>query len=277
MQTLTVDQKLPDYCVRAKNFASDSDNKIHSDETAAQYGFNGGLVPGVGTFGYMTRPVAELLGREWLERGSMTAKFIKPVYENDLITIESQVVSTDPLRIVLSVLNAEGTLCAVGEASLPDSHGTIDIEAYPLHPIPDPAQKFAPTVEALAVGTQLGSVCFPIDLEEIGRGVLDDLDDSLELYRGADPICHPAFVVFQANALMMDSIDLGPWIHTASNVAYHGLPREGEIVCLRAKVRNSYVKNGHEIAVLDMALIGEEDRPLAHLTHTAIVQPKLNE
>ena len=39
------------YRVRAHNIAADSENKIHDDSVARQYGFAGGLVPGVVVYG----------------------------------------------------------------------------------------------------------------------------------------------------------------------------------------------------------------------------------
>ena len=65
------------------NYAEAHDNKIHSDDVASQYGFKGGLVPGVGVYAYLTYPVVVAFGREWLERGAMTAKFLKPIYRRE--------------------------------------------------------------------------------------------------------------------------------------------------------------------------------------------------
>ena len=56
-------QVLPVYDVVAKNYGADHANKIHSDEGAAKYGFAGALVPGVGLYAYLTRPVADALKR----------------------------------------------------------------------------------------------------------------------------------------------------------------------------------------------------------------------
>ena len=43
----TVGMLLPPHTLRAHNDAAASANKIHDDAVAAQYGFRGGLVPGV--------------------------------------------------------------------------------------------------------------------------------------------------------------------------------------------------------------------------------------
>ena len=45
---LVAEQLMPKpWIAEALNTAPDSDNKIHGDELAKQYGFEGGLVPGV--------------------------------------------------------------------------------------------------------------------------------------------------------------------------------------------------------------------------------------
>ena len=50
--------------IRAVNTAADSENKIHNDAIAAEYGFRGGLVPGVTVYGYMAAAAIEHFGLE---------------------------------------------------------------------------------------------------------------------------------------------------------------------------------------------------------------------
>ncbi len=64
--------KLPDLrTVIAHNTAKASENKIHDDAVAKQFGFSGGLVPGVDVYAYMTNPAVRHFGPEWLARGTM--------------------------------------------------------------------------------------------------------------------------------------------------------------------------------------------------------------
>jgi len=44
--------------VRARNLAPDSDNKIHDDSVAQQFGFSGALVPGVDVLAYASHPLS---------------------------------------------------------------------------------------------------------------------------------------------------------------------------------------------------------------------------
>jgi len=49
-----------------RNFAGETENRIHSDEVAARFGFEGALVAGAAIFGHMTHPPVESLGTDWL-------------------------------------------------------------------------------------------------------------------------------------------------------------------------------------------------------------------
>ena len=71
------------YVVTARNFATGSTNKIHDDTVAAQYGFGGGLVPGVGLLAYLVHPAVDAFGPGWRAHGRIAARFVVPVYEGE--------------------------------------------------------------------------------------------------------------------------------------------------------------------------------------------------
>ena len=58
------------YQVHAYNPSHESENRIHSDSVAKQFGFKGALVPGVSVFSYMTQPLVARFGEAWLARGA---------------------------------------------------------------------------------------------------------------------------------------------------------------------------------------------------------------
>lgn len=273
---IALDQELPVYKIVAKNYAKGSENKIHSDEVARLYGYRGGLVPGVAVYAYMTVPIVETLGSPWLAHGTMRAKFIKPVYDEEAIAVESRVTGVDPIRITISVVNEEGVLCAVGEASLPEKHPHVDISRYPYAPLPDPKEKLPPALEVLAKDTIFGSLEFAIDLQhqegEYGD-FLDEMIDMLPIYRGPDAVAHPALLLQKANRLLSENVALGPWIHAGSDVNCYDVPRSDEILYMQGRVAHSYTKRDHDIVVMDLIVLGDKERPIAHLTHTAIVRP----
>src|SRR5258708_2285791 len=110
----TVSPSLPLYRVRAKNTAPDSENKIHDDRVAAEYGFRGGLVPGVTVYGYMTVPLVDA-EPAWLERGSMHVKFLEPVYDGEEIVVRAEANEDGSMDVVAE--REDGTVCSKGQAS----------------------------------------------------------------------------------------------------------------------------------------------------------------
>src|SRR5882672_11185254 len=89
---------LAPYTISAFNTAHDSENKIHDDATARQFGFGGGLVPGVDVYGYMSHMPVMRWGRAWLERGTAECRFFKPVYDGNMaaVTAQEPTVGIDP-------------------------------------------------------------------------------------------------------------------------------------------------------------------------------------
>ena len=67
---------------KAYNQVPDSENEIHGDAIAQQFGFKGALVPGATVAAYLVHPVVEELGFEFLSNGMFSAKFQAPVYDN---------------------------------------------------------------------------------------------------------------------------------------------------------------------------------------------------
>jgi acyl dehydratase len=272
MNTLTLGHELFPCHVTARNYATASDNRIHSDDVAALYGFTGGLVPGVGNYAYLTRPVVEALGREWLERGAMTAKFLKPVYDGETVCVRGKVTGIDPLSISLELFNPAGTLCAVAQASLPPSPPVSDPADYPERALPDFVRRPQASLANLPAGLILGSRESQLNLAGIEAGFVKDVCDTLPIYRGPEAVCHPAFLLAEANQILADNVALGPWLHTGSEVRHYSLPLDGETLSLRGKVAESYVRRSHEFVVLDLGMFAGGSRAVARIRHTAIIR-----
>src|SRR5215213_5911070 len=78
------------YAVRANNLSRASENKIHDDVVAQRFGFTGALVPGVEVHAYACHPVVARWGRDWLARGTIESRFLKPVYDQAEVTATAE-------------------------------------------------------------------------------------------------------------------------------------------------------------------------------------------
>ncbi len=263
--------------VTARNYAAASDNKMHEDATAARFGFRGGLVPGVGVYGYMTMPIARELGLDWLERGAMWGKFLKPVYDGETVQVHAEIASRGPLVIETRVVNSEGVECAIGRATERTAHAAPQIGEYPRATLPERDSRPPGDLEHLPVGIVLGSLSLPLDLQDLrgesGALFADEMADTAPHYRGANAACHPAFYPALANRILVANVKLGPWIHTESTVDHFRLPATGTTLQVRGRVTESFEKRGHECVKLDVAIFDDQRTAIARVIHSAIVRP----
>jgi len=253
----TAARELAPHSVRAHNFAAKSDNKIHDNAVAARMGYHGGLVPGVALYAYMTVPLARDYGADWIAHGTMSAKFIQPIYDGELTTIHAHVENPDPLTISVRLTNPHGEVCAIGTALIAGQRAAVETTRYPRHPMP--ASKLPARVHALPAGMPLGSLRIDPGQAAYGGefvGLLEELVETLPIYSGPNAPWHPALIPMRANRLLMENVDLGPWIHTSSEMEHHALPKPGEEIWLRGFIADSFVKRGHDMVTLDLAAFG---------------------
>src|SRR5262245_26827758 len=84
---------LPERRVRARNLFRDSTNRIHDDEVARRHGYAGALVAGVTVYGYLAGLAVTAWGREWLQRGTASVRFLRPVYDGDDLVLGGRIVA----------------------------------------------------------------------------------------------------------------------------------------------------------------------------------------
>ena len=75
------------YRVVASNPAAASENRIHADDVAQRYGFQGGLVPGVTVYGYACHALVQALGPAWVEQGRAHVRFVAPCYDGEELVV----------------------------------------------------------------------------------------------------------------------------------------------------------------------------------------------
>ena len=264
-------ETLPGYHVTARNTSSNSENKIHDDATARRYGFRGALVPGVTVYAYLTEPLVAAFGAAWLERGTASVRFHKPIMDGEEVQVTAAVTARDPKAATVTVTGATAATpeAATLAATLPAGSPTpVNLAMYRMAPLPEPRPEA--TRAHLAALDGLGTPVNTYD-EACAAEWLDRVDDSLPLYRGRDGWIHPAFFLDQANKALRQNVRLGPWIHASSVVRHLGGARVGETLATRGRVRSVFEKNLREFVELDLVIVaGDRPRPVAHVVHTAI-------
>ena len=255
--------------IRAHNDAVASENKIHDDAVARQYGFSGGLVPGVTVFAYLAHAPAAAWGRPWLERGTLAARFLQPVYEDEEIVVSAEPDGDAGLDVVLT--GPDGAVRAAGRAALPRTPWPPpDLTGWPSGPLPPPEERPPASPEVLS-SIELGTVEAGWQAARATE-YLEQIGEDLPLFR-EEEVAHPGWLLRPANLVLSGSVRLGPWIHVSSDVTNHGIVRDGDRVTTMARVAGLSERKGHRFVDLDVVM-AVEGRPVMSVRHVAIYQPR---
>jgi len=249
------------YTVEAYNLSHASENKIHDDAVAQKLGFSGGLVPGVEVYAYACHPAVRRWGRDWLERGHMECRFLKPVYDGHLAVVTAKA-SDGGLDVKVE---SQDVLCATAEASLPVAAEAPPIHAYVLRE--PPANRPPADEKSLASNTWLGTRPFQAT-PEVAAQYLRDVREADPIY-AREGLLHPGLLLRLCNLALRENVVLQPWIHTGSKVTNFAAARVGDQLSARARVAANYDRKGHRMVDLDVALIANERTVIAHVLHTA--------
>jgi hypothetical protein len=243
--------------IRAVNTAANSENKIHDDRVASQFGFRGGLVPGVTVYGYLAEAVFDHFGEIWLSRGAMDVRFRQPVYEGEEVEVTVEAEANQ--RIKVEIAGRASAVAWVQDESVP---ALIELSAPPV-------ARRAATKNTLAASTILGSLG-----KRLGR-TDSRLSAPLDAWIGPQRLAHPAILLGLANEIFVANYELGPWIHAASEVRKFSVARYCQQIAVRARIEEEFERNGHDTAVLTVQVLGPYGRLIEHVRHTAIWRPRV--
>lgn len=258
--------RIAPYRLQAINTAKDSENKMHDDAVAKEFGFKGGLVTGVDLLAYMIHvPVAEW-GRAFLERGAIDGRFLKPVYDGEMVSVEAEQADNSlALRLI-----SRGEICASGTATLPSAAPPIDLAAYP---VTAPVAIRLPANEAsYPQHSWLGTApqAWPADAAATYCSEVRDVEPIYE----HEGLVHPGVIQRLMNRVLVENAVLGPWIHVGSHMQLLAPVCIGEELTTRARVARNYERKGHRFVELDAVVVAGGSRAVAHCHHVAIYQPR---
>jgi hypothetical protein len=251
--------------VRAVNTAPDSENRIHQDSVAAEYGFRGGLVPGVTIYGYLAAAVIDRLGPQWLHCGAMDVRFFEPFYEGEEVAVSITDLPEKRIKIEAgSRASATAWFDNVSDNVSGNVSGNVTDDAA--QPAEHSAPKQDASRETMQPGKLLGTFEKTLDLSQPG------VSAPLDAFIGPERFAHPAIILGLANELLMHNYNLGPWIHASSEVRNAKPARDGEHLEVRGKIADAFERKGHEFVILDVAILSA-GALLSRIRHTAIWKP----
>ena len=260
----------------AINNVPESLNRIHTDEGAREYGYAGGLVPGIAMFSYACETIRKVGGDQWVDSGFTQMRYSAPVYDGGTIEVTAESVgapgSNGEHSGIFRVTDHHAHLCGSGRFV------DRDINAYPGSREHSPVQPKWPDVKPL-IGTtllateRLGSVSLTPDVSEMVAYMEElGLDPSYYVDRGTYQL---GFLARMYVLLIQANFErVGPGIHAGTDIQVIRPIRFGESITVRGRVDRIFRRKGQGFWAFELEWVDEDDSPCLWATHTAVYDVK---
>jgi acyl dehydratase len=254
---------MPIHTAIARNFAAASENRIHSDEIAARFGFTGALVPGVTVFAHLAAPLTKRHGADWLGRSWVTTRFLKPAYDGETLSLIEQAAGAE--QVSVECRNASEVLLATLECTLESTQPPIDSRSQVRGPS-EPVRRVEIGWDTVHVDQPFHTYIWRPDHAH-NREYAARVDDPTELFQQG--VLHPHALLSQANQVLVRQFVMPAWIHTGSDIRFRRLLRVGEEIEVRAVPMEKWERKGHHFIRLYVAYLVRGD-VATEIRHTAI-------
>ncbi len=277
--------QLPDRIVVARNTAAADVGSIHDDAYATRMGYRGGLVPGVTLLAYCTPTLIDAFGEEWVQRGRLRARFLRPAYDGETLAVRAAVTRAEGGDVTLGcrIERADGTACIEAEASclLGEQPATTSKPWRTAIPVAGPAvppggglPPLAP--ENMTIGQELSPLTNRLPLAE-SIAWAGAAGDESAWYRNASPfggrpIVHPALFARDAIRLLGHNFARKASVHAATDLAYQGVGWPDRSYTVYGYVVDLHERNGNSYAVLDTLTVDQDGREIVRHRYTSVIR-----
>ncbi len=228
------------WSVRAVNLPEHADNPVHTRDGGLAAGYAGAVVAGTTVYAYLTRPVAEAWGTDWVTGGTADVRFRAPVLADEPVEILPE--ETDDGWTV-EARNASGT-CAVLQVARAG---------------PAPGEPTGARLEPLVV-----------ELDDRWAGYGARAGEDLPFYAETG-LVHPVVWPALSNRLFSAQLVDGAWVHTRSAIRHLGGARPGDTALVEGWLLDRFTTRSGERVVVDVR-VSVGHRPVAVIEHEAIVR-----
>ena len=242
----------------ALNTAPDSENRIHSDELAKEYGFEGGLVPGVTISAYLVHPLVELWGKNWLDKGYANCRIISPLYDKELFEVKTDIIDSSKANTTL--VRGNGVVSALAEVAL-----TEDLPLAPLlrkDQLGDVDYK-APHASRIIWERLKSEGCRSFNYSWADENPLiyltneDHLPELLQPKKGG--YSNLSFLLGCSNWILAGNAFMNPWVHLQTiSQNYRAVSLNSSLIA-QMEVNKIYEKKGHEFIDVFVNLFDQHD------------------
>jgi len=246
------------WTAEAFNQAPDSANEIHGDKIAKQYGFKGGLVPGVTVSAYLIHPAITAWGMDFLERGYAHVRVGSPLYDFEQFTVnvlkETETSYEAELRRPDDTLSANATVELKEMAETPPSRRG--------HPIAErgyvgPAASFEVWEKLQHEGCK--AFRYHWGSKHNMQTYVRDASLMPSLLTGDNAFANMGFILGTSNWVLASNAYMNPWVHLETYSQNYQPIAQDTTIITEMTVADFFEKKGHEFVDAELALFNEAD------------------
>lgn len=245
-------------------------NPIHATAGATEAGYEGALVAGVRTYGWVAEVLVAVAGEAWMDGGWVDFTLRRPLFAGEEVTISvvpgeggwALQVAKGGDRVVLDGTAGLGTASWFDELDPPE----------PSPPQGPPALRASYTVATAPIGEPLQPLGTMVSAGDAQR--LATVDLGLDGTMVPVDRLHPWFLASRMAPLTRHNFTYGPTIHVRSQIQHCGPAPVGTEVVVGARIIDAYERKGHCYQVLDGVLHTTDGTELARLRHHSIFRPR---
>lgn len=245
------------WSAEALNTAPNSANEIHGDSMAKEFGFEGGLVPGVTVSAYLIHPAIEQWGMDWLDEGAAQCRIVSPLYDREQFTVDIDGGAENQFLSTLTRPN--GVISAHGEISIPAVTPKAPVRRG--DPVAEPGYTAPPaTFEVWHELQENGCRAFRYAWNDQSEVYLRDVDQLPDLLQPKQHgFANMSFLLACSNWILASNAYMNPWVHLETRSQnFQRVPKNTTIIVEMA-VKDTFEKKGHQFIDVDVDLYNEED------------------
>ena len=240
----------------AYNQVPHSRNEIHGEKVAKDFGFKGGLVPGVTVSAYLMHPAAVSYGMDFLERGFAHVRVNSPLYDEQAFEIHIE----DQIEPQIQIRNQEqggqgysAVLVPNGEApcATAETHVAGTKAAPPVRREDEFGDQNAASVPATRENMEAlresGCKAFTYrwNADHEMSTYLRERSEMATPY-SMEEYANPSFVLGISNWVLAANAYMNPWVHMETKSQNYAPIPQGTKVVGEMEIKDLFDKKGHE-------------------------------
>lgn len=253
-------------------------NPIHDDQ-ATGYGYAGGIVAGIHTYGWMVPAILDSVGDDWLTHGWADIRFPRPVYVGDQLVTQIEPSADDPtVGVITQRVDGDGRITIEGTIGLGDGpwRTEFDLPTRREPVAPDPDAPWTPP-EAMPTFEDYPPMSVPMDPDDARYWMNDRIHDDDQRWHvdadGSGPIVHPSWAPGQMTPLIRHSYKFPAGVHAAGRIQHLALHRANGPVTVAGRWGGLEVRKGKHWSTTDAVFLDADGTELSHVRQVAVILP----